>query len=94
MSGSLQLHAGPAELRAEPFPAISGTTLPIGASVPVRFVLDRALPAGSREATVTSHRQQVRDGAELVRLGGLPLRVGVLSVWLMLVHTPPNSGYT
>ena len=43
--------ASPAELRAGPFPAILGTTLPIGASEPVSFVLDRALPAGSGQAT-------------------------------------------
>ena len=44
------------------------------------FVLDRALPAGWGEATVTSHHQQVRNGVELVQLGGSPLRVGVLSI--------------
>ena len=49
--------AGPAELRAGPFPAILGTTLPIGASEPVSFVPDRALPAGSGEVTGTSHHQ-------------------------------------
>lgn len=53
MSGSLQLEAGPAGLSAGPFPASLGTTLPIGAAEQVRIVLDKGLPAGSWEATIT-----------------------------------------
>jgi hypothetical protein len=53
MSGNLQLEAGPAGLRAGPFPATLGTTLAIGASEPVRVVLDEALPAGLWQATIT-----------------------------------------
>lgn len=53
MSGDLQLEAGPGGLRAGPFPASLGTTLAIGTAEPVRIVLDKALPAGSWEATIT-----------------------------------------
>ncbi len=54
MSGTLQLKAGPGGLSAGPFPAVLGTTLAIGATTPVtRSPLDKQLPAGPWDATVT-----------------------------------------
>lgn len=64
MSGSLQLESGPAGLSAGPFPASLGTTLPIAAAEPVRILLDKALPAGSWEATITLRSGSVERTAQ------------------------------
>jgi hypothetical protein len=53
MSGTLQLKNGPGGLSAGPFPAVLGTTLAIGATTPVTIALDKQLPAGPWDATVT-----------------------------------------
>jgi hypothetical protein len=53
ISGSLQLDAGPAGLRAGPFPATLGTTLAIGGIEPITIVLDKLVPAGSWDAVIT-----------------------------------------
>jgi hypothetical protein len=55
MSGTLQLLAGPGGLIAGPFPASLGTTLAIGDTEPVTFVLDRRIPAGPWDARITLH---------------------------------------
>lgn len=53
LSGELVLDEGPSRLSAGPFPASLGTTLGIGESGDVRVELDRELPAGPWEATLT-----------------------------------------
>jgi hypothetical protein len=53
MSGTLKLEAGPSGLSAGPFPATLGTTLAIGDTEGVTFVLDRQLPAGPWDAQIT-----------------------------------------
>ena len=53
MSGNLKLVAGPGGLRAGPFRADLGTTLPIGGTESVVIVLDEALPAGPWDARIT-----------------------------------------
>ena len=53
MSGTLQLLAGPGKLSAGPFPATLGTTLAIGDTEPVTFILDDQLPAGPWDARIT-----------------------------------------
>jgi ice-binding like protein/Big-like domain-containing protein len=55
MSGTLQLLSGPAGLRAGPFPAALGTTLAIGDTEAVTVTLDKALPAGPWDASITLH---------------------------------------
>jgi hypothetical protein len=64
MSGTLQLKAGPGGLSAGPFPAVLGTTLAIGATTPVRIALDKQLPAGPWDATVTLHSGLVERTAK------------------------------
>jgi hypothetical protein len=51
--GTLELSAGPGGVRAGPFPATLGTSLAVGDTEPVTIVLDKALPAGPWNATVT-----------------------------------------
>ena len=53
MSGSLRLTNGPAELTAGPFPAKLGTTLGIGQTEPVTVRLNKQLPNGPWDATMT-----------------------------------------
>jgi hypothetical protein len=53
LSGSLDLSAGPAGLRAGPFPARLGVSLAIGDTEPVAIALDQRLPAGPWQARVT-----------------------------------------
>jgi hypothetical protein len=53
MSGTLQLLAGPGGLSAGPFAADLGTTLAIGDTEPVTFVLDKQVPAGPWDARIT-----------------------------------------
>jgi MYXO-CTERM domain-containing protein len=53
MSGTMRLLAGPGGLSAGPFPAVLGTTLAIGDTEPVTFVLDRLIPAGPWDARIT-----------------------------------------
>jgi hypothetical protein len=53
MSGTLQLLSGPGGLSAGPFPAILGTTLAIGETEAVTFVLDKQIPAGPWDARIT-----------------------------------------
>jgi hypothetical protein len=53
MTGTLRLSAGPAGLSAGPFLATLGTTLAIGDTEPVMFILDKQLPAGPCDARVT-----------------------------------------
>ena len=53
MSGQLQLSGGPGGLSAGPFPATLGTTLGIGQTEPVTISLDRRIPAGPWNATIT-----------------------------------------
>ncbi len=53
MSGTLQLAAGPGGLSAGPFTATLGTTLAIGDTEGVTFVLDKQLPAGPWDARIT-----------------------------------------
>ena len=53
LSGSLELKDGPAGLRAGPFPAQLGSTLAIGATVPVEIELGPEIPAGPWKATIT-----------------------------------------
>lgn len=55
MNGSLQLTAGPGGLSAGPFPATLGTTLAIGDTETVTIPLDKALPAGPWDASITLH---------------------------------------
>jgi hypothetical protein len=64
MSGTMQLKAGPGGLSAGPFPAALGTTLAIAAITPVRIVLDKQLPAGPWDATVTLHSGLVERSAK------------------------------
>ncbi len=63
MSGTLQLKAGPGGLSAGPFPAVLGTTLAIGATTPVTIALDKQLPAGPWDATVTLHSGPIERSA-------------------------------
>ncbi|HYD08874.1 MAG TPA: hypothetical protein VEA78_02125 [Acidimicrobiales bacterium] len=53
VSGDLELDDGPGGVSAGPFPADIGTTLGIGASAPVRVMLDEELPDGPWRATLT-----------------------------------------
>ncbi len=53
MNGSMELRNGPGALNAGPFPASLGTTLPIGATEPVTIALDKALPDGPWDASIT-----------------------------------------
>ena len=55
MSGTLNLLEGPAGLSAGPFSAVLGTTLAIGDTEPVTFVLDERLPAGPWNARIVLH---------------------------------------
>ncbi len=55
MSGTLRLSDGPAGLSAGPFPASLGTTLAIGDTEAVEVTLDKLLPAGPWEASITLH---------------------------------------
>ena len=53
MSGELELENGPGGVSAGPFPATLGTTLGIGETEPVTVVLDKELPNGPWDATLT-----------------------------------------
>lgn len=53
LSGKLQLSDGPGGLSAGPFDVTLGTTLGLTQSTPVRVALDKALPAGPWNATLT-----------------------------------------
>lgn len=53
LSGTLRLVAGPGGLTAGPFPVALGTTLGIGDTEPVSITLNRQLPAGPWEASIT-----------------------------------------
>ena len=55
LSGSLELEGGPAGLRSGPFPAELGSTLPVGATGPVRVVIDARIPPGPWDTTITLH---------------------------------------
>jgi hypothetical protein len=52
LSGALDLSAGPAGLRAGPFPARLGVSLAIGDTEPVVIALDQRLPLGPWQARV------------------------------------------
>jgi hypothetical protein len=60
LSGTLDLSAGPAGLRAGPFAATLGVTLAIGDTEPVTIALDDQLPAGPWLARVTLHSGLLR----------------------------------
>jgi hypothetical protein len=71
LSGSLNLSAGPAGLRAGPFPARLGVTLAIGDTEPVTIVLNRQLPAGPWRARVTLRSGLLeRTGAATITFPG------------------------
>lgn len=53
LSGTLRLDKGPGGLRAGPFPAQVGTILAAGEEGPVPVVLDRQIPDGPWDATMT-----------------------------------------
>lgn len=55
MFGTLQLLGGPGGLSAGPFPVVLGTTVGIGNTEPVTIVLDKEVPAGPWDATITLH---------------------------------------
>ena len=55
MNGTLQLSGGPGGLSAGPFPATLGVTLAIGDTEPVSIVLDKRLPTGPWDASITLH---------------------------------------
>lgn len=55
MNGTLRLSHGPGGLSAGPFPASLGVTLAIGATEPVKVILDQRLPAGPWSALVILH---------------------------------------
>lgn len=63
LAGSLELSDGPGGVRAGPFPAALGTTLGIDAREPVTIDLDRDLPAGPWDATVTLRSGRVERTA-------------------------------
>ena len=53
INGTLQLLAGPGGLSAGPFAATLGSTLAIGDTEPVTIALDKQVPAGPWEASIT-----------------------------------------
>ena len=53
LTGGLQLNNGPGGLTAGPFAAVLGATLGVGASEQVSIALDKQLPLGPWDATVT-----------------------------------------
>jgi hypothetical protein len=53
LSGELRLSDGPGGLSGGPFPAKLGTTLAIGEAAPVSVVLDKQLPNGPWQASLT-----------------------------------------
>jgi hypothetical protein len=53
MSGTVNLGAGPGGLSAGPFPATLGVSLGVGDTEPVTLTLDRRLPSGPWDATIT-----------------------------------------
>lgn len=53
MNGTLELSGGPGGLSAGPFPVSTGSTLPIDGTQSVSTVLDKQLPAGPWDATIT-----------------------------------------
>ncbi|WP_174845096.1 peptidase [Cryobacterium suzukii] len=53
--GTLQLMDGPGGLSAGPFPVVLGTTVGIGDTEPVTIVLDKEVPDGPWDATITLH---------------------------------------
>jgi hypothetical protein len=55
MNGTLNLGSGPGGLSAGPFPATLGVSLGIGDTEPVTIILDKQLPAGPWDATITLH---------------------------------------
>jgi hypothetical protein len=64
MSGVLNLSAGPAGLRAGPFPATLGTTLGIGDTEPVTVIVSKQLPAGPWTADIALASGLVQRTAE------------------------------
>jgi hypothetical protein len=64
MSGILNLSAGPAGLRAGPFPATLGTTLGIGDTEPVTVTVSKQLPAGPWTADIALASGLVQRTAE------------------------------
>jgi hypothetical protein len=63
MSGTLKLLDGPAGLSAGPFSATLGTTLAIGDTEAVAFVLDEGLPAGPWDARITLRSGSLEQSA-------------------------------
>lgn len=55
MSGTAQLAGGPGGLNAGPFPVALGVTLAIGATEQLTIALDKAIPAGPWQVTITLH---------------------------------------
>jgi hypothetical protein len=53
MNGTVNLGAGPGGLSGGPFPATLGVSLGIGDTEPVTITLDRRLPSGPWDATIT-----------------------------------------
>jgi hypothetical protein len=53
MNGTVNLGAGPGGLSAGPFPATLGVSLGVGGTEPVTIVLDRRVPPGPWDATIT-----------------------------------------
>ena len=64
LSGQLQLSNGPGSLAAGPFPVQLGTTLKPGESAPATVQLDKNLPDGPWDATVTVASGEVSHKAK------------------------------
>jgi hypothetical protein len=87
MSGTLQLLGGPGSLTAGPFSADLGTTLAIGDTERVTFVLDAQLPAGPWDAKIVLRsgllQEQARATISFPALGSAPpVRTGSSPTWL------------
>ena len=63
MSGTVELAGGPGGLNAGPFPVELGVTLAIGAAEPLTIALDKLLPAGPWQVTITLHSGLVEHSA-------------------------------
>jgi hypothetical protein len=93
MSGTLQLSAGPGGIRAGPFLATLGTTLAIGDTEPVTIALNRQIPAGPWEASITLESGLLRRSAQAIitfpRIGVSPpvKTTSIRSSWLLFVVT-------
>ena len=64
MSGTVQLAGGPGGLNGGPFPVELGVTLAIGATEPLTIALDKSLPAGPWQVTITLHSGLVERSAQ------------------------------